>query len=71
MCYFTLTLKFVSYILARIVVILGDNQNYMPPMLVPSTAKRITTQILVTKKLNGRKNLILRVFVCDIIHPSE
>ena len=27
----------------------------MPPILVPSSAKRIATQILVTAKLNGRK----------------
>ena len=41
----------------------------MPPILVPSTAKRIATQILVIAKLNGRKDFILRVFVCDIIRP--
>ena len=27
----------------------------MPPILVPSSAKHILTQMLVTKKLNGRK----------------
>ena len=43
----------------------------MPPILVPSCAKRITTNILVTEKLNGRKDLILRVFVCDIIRPYK
>ena len=43
----------------------------MPPNLVPSSAKRIATQILVIEKLNGRKDLILRVFVCDIISPSK
>ena len=43
----------------------------MAPNLVPSSAKRIATQILVTAKLNGRKDFILRVFVCDIIRPSK
>ena len=42
----------------------------MPPILVPSSAKQIATQILVIAKLNGRKDFILRVFVCDIIRPS-
>ena len=50
---------------------LGDSRNYMPPSLVPSSAKRIATQILVIAKLNGRKDFILRVFVCDIIRPSK
>ena len=52
-------------------LILGDSRNYMPPILVPSSAKRIATQILVIAKLNGRKYFILRVFVCDIIHRSK
>ena len=34
---------------------LGDNRNYMPPIRVPSSAKRIATQIVVTAKLNRRK----------------
>ena len=34
---------------------LGDSWNHMPPILVPSSAKCITTQILVIGKLNGRK----------------
>ena len=42
----------------------------MPPILVPS-AKRIATQILVITKLNGKKDFIMRVFVCDIIRPSK
>ena len=50
---------------------LGDSRNYMLPILVPSSAKRIATQILVIAKLNGRKDFILRVFVCDIIRPSK
>ena len=50
---------------------LGDSRNYMPPILVPSSAKCIATQILVIAKLNGRKDFILRVFVCDIIRPSK
>ena len=32
---------------------LGDSWNYMPPILVPCSAKYITTQILVIAKLNG------------------
>ena len=37
----------------------------MPPILVPSSAKRIATQILVIAKLNERKDFILRGFVCE------
>ena len=47
--------------------LLGDSRNYMSPILVPSSAKHIATQILVIAKLNGRKDFALRVFVCDII----
>ena len=43
----------------------------MPPILVPSSAKRIATHILVISKLNGRKYFILNVFVCDIIRSSK
>ena len=43
----------------------------MLPILVPSSAKRIATQILVITKLNGKKDFIMRVFVCDIIRPSK
>ena len=50
---------------------LGDSQNYMPPILVPSSAKCIATQILVIAKLNGRKDFILRGFIGDIICPSK
>ena len=42
----------------------------MPPILVRSSAKRITTQMLVIAKLNGR-NIFLRGFVCDIIRPYK
>ena len=52
-------------------ILLGDSRNYMPPILVPSSAKRIATQILVSAKLNGRKYFLLRVFVCNIIRPSK
>ena len=51
--------------------LLGDSRNYMPPILVPSSAKRIATQTVVIAKLNGRKDFILRGFVCDIIRPSK
>ena len=43
----------------------------MLPILVPSSAKRSTTQILVIAKLSGRKDFILRVFVCDMIFSSK
>ena len=43
----------------------------MPPVLVLSSAKRIATQILVIAKLNGRKDFVLKAFVCDIICPSQ
>ena len=43
----------------------------MQPILVPSSAKRIATQILVIAKLNGRKDFILRAFVFDIICPNK
>ena len=43
----------------------------MLPILLPSSAKRIATQILVNGKFNRRKNFIFRVFVCDIIRPSK
>ena len=43
----------------------------MLPILVPSSAERIAIQILVTAKLNERKDFILRVFICDIIRPSK
>ena len=42
----------------------------MPPIIVPSS-KRIATQMLVTEKLNERKDFVLRGFVCDIICPSK
>ena len=51
--------------------LLEDSQNYMPPVLLPSSAKRITTQILVIAKLNGRKDFILRVFLFDITRHSK
>ena len=43
----------------------------MPPILVPSSVKRIATQILVITKLNGKKGPILRGFVCDIMCLSK
>ena len=49
------------------IILLGDSRNFMPPILVPSSAKRIATQILVIAKLNGRKDFILRGFVYNII----
>ena len=52
-------------------VIPGDSRNYMPPILVSSSAKGMATQVLVIAKLGGRKDFILRDFVCDIIRPSK
>ena len=43
----------------------------MPPILAPSSAKRIATQTLVIARLNGRKDFILSGLVCDIIRPSK
>ena len=43
----------------------------MPPILIPSSVKRIATQILVIAELNQREGFIFRVFVCDIIRPSK
>ena len=42
----------------------------MPPILVPSSAERIATQVLVIAKLNEREDSILRGFVSDMIHYS-
>ena len=53
------------------IMILGDSRNYMPPILVSSSAKRIATQILVIAKLNGKKYFVFRVFICDIIRSSK
>ena len=50
---------------------LGNSWNYMPPIIVPSLAKRIATQMLVIEELNGSKDFILRSFFCDIIRPSK
>ena len=50
---------------------LGDSRNYIPHFLVPSSAQRTATQILVIAKLNGRNKFFLRVFVCDIIRSKE
>ena len=52
-------------------IILGDGWNYMRPILVPSFAKRIATQMLVTEKLNGKKDFVLRAFVCDVKHKNK
>ena len=43
----------------------------MSPILISLSAKRIGTQMLVIEKLNGRRDFILRDFVCDIIYPSK
>ena len=43
----------------------------MSPILVPSSTNRIATQILVIAKLNGRRNLVLRGCVYDMIFPSK
>ena len=38
----------------------------MPPILVPSSAECIATQILVIANLNGREDLIFRGFVLPV-----
>ena len=43
----------------------------MPPILVPSSVKRIATKTLVSAILNGKKDFILRGFVCDITRPCK
>ena len=48
-------------------IILGDSWNYILPILVPSSTKRIATQISKIAKLNGRKKFILRVFVILLV----
>ena len=48
-----------------------DSWNYVPPILFPSFAKRIATQMLVTEKLSGRNDFVLRGFVYDSIRPSK
>ena len=50
---------------------LRDSWNYMPPILVPFSARSIVTQILVIVKQNGRIDFILKGFVCDIIRPNK
>ena len=50
---------------------LEDSWNYIPPILVPSSAKRTVTQILEIAKLNEREDFILRGFFCDIIRPYK
>ena len=53
------------------VYILGDSWIYMLHILVPSSAKRISTRILVIAKLSGRKDFILRGLFYDIISASK
>ena len=48
-------------------LILRDSWNYAPHILVPSSAKRIATQISVVANLHGREDLILRGNVYDMI----
>ena len=43
----------------------------MPPILLPSSAEHIATQMLATEKLNRRKDFVLSGFFCDIIRPSK
>ena len=45
---------FLLFILLLFLLILGDSRNYMPPIRVTFSAKRIATQILVIAKLNER-----------------
>ena len=52
-------------------MLLENSWNYMPPIIVPFSVKRISTQVSVIAKLNGRKDFIVRGIVCDIICPSK
>ena len=51
--------------------LLGNSRNYIPPILAPSSAKRIGIQTVVNAKSNGGKDSILRGFVCNINRPSK
>ena len=44
---------------------------FLVGILVPSSAKRIATQMLIIEKVNERKDFILRGFVWNIICPSK
>ena len=48
-----------------------DSWNYMPSILVPSSAKRISTRILVIGNLSGRKDFILRDLFYDTVRSSK
>ena len=50
---------------------LGDSWNYILPIVVTSSGKLIRMQILVIAKLNGRKNLIIRGCVFEMILPGK
>ena len=64
--FYTIGLFVEKNFVDRLLYLLGDSWNYMPPILVPSSAKRIATQVLVIAKLNEREDFILRSFVSDI-----
>ena len=51
-----------------ILSILEDSWNFMPPILVPSSAKYIATQILVIAKLNGNS---LQRITCSKLATDE
>ena len=57
--------------LFQLIYLLGDSWNYMPPILVSSSAKHTVTQVLVIAKLNRRTNFVLRGFACDIKRLSN
>ena len=52
-------------------LLLVDSWNYMLLILAPSFAKRIGTRILLTARLNERKNFVLRSCVVDMKLPSK
>ena len=43
----------------------------MPPILVPYSVKHISTRILVTAKLSGRKDLIVRALFMILFVPAK
>ena len=54
-----------------ILTLLRIAENICRAFFVSSSAKRITTQILITAKLNERKDLVLRGCVYDMILSQQ
>ena len=50
---------------------LGDSWNYIPAILVSSSAKHIATQVSVIAKWKKKYFFFERLFVCDVIRPYK